>query len=1002
MSEMFVSYCHGEMKLVDPIISVIAKDHNVWIDHLLQTGELFNYTIDTSIDRCDVFLVFLSIYYVKSSYCLKEIRKAMQAKKSILPVALDAYDDIVKACSSDEMRQYVEYIRDNILFCVSSDIEEIISNLINSDIVEQCENHNPVPIQFPNFKPEFVYTDEMVNMYTYNYRPDGTNLLDMIGRERELKQLHDFVNADRLKKWWMVLGPGGSGKSRLSYQFACDMHEEGWDVYYLTVNIESQLEAMESRLPNDRLVVIDYALSHNNAVSAYLKSLCGRTDNHFKVKVLLVDRDMAFNSNEFGTSRENIEAATRFIQADEFNIDAIKYKAYPYIDLKPLNKEHLKTIIIQYAKQACGKDMDEDTSIALSDRLTKIDKNVERPLYAIFMADAWVNGNNPLSWDKEHALAYVYKKEKEIWFKDAPIKDKKEYDAFDIDVFINAVSELVSYATVNGGLSLQQLSETCPKSVERISESLRKGMDLEDYLDNIGMLFRRDKTSFMAAFKPDLVGEYIVLSQMKKKPRMVEGIFTEEWYRNTSKTEFITNMFMDYMGELKDLEYFWDRLLDVDPDSMTYIDKNGYVFFLKNFVKTGNNALNQKIIETLLRMRGSGKRLDSVIYSNIADICLSMGNPKQAELYYKKTHEIQKRLSEDTGTVESLRDLSVSYNKLGEISKSLGDHVKSQEYYKKSLEIDKRLSEDTGTVESLRDLSVSYDRLGDISKSLGDHVKSQEYYKKSLGIRERLSEETGTVESLRDLSVSYNRLGDISKSLGDHVKSQEYYKKSTGTVESLRDLSVSYNKLGDISKSLGDHVKSQEYYKKSHEILSRLSEDTGTVESLRDLAISYERLGGIEAAFGRPREAQEYYEKELEIAKRLLDETDKVDARRFISVVYSFLGDISKSLGDHEKSQEYYKKSLGISERLSEETGTVESLDDLAVSYYKIGSIVLDNSEKMKYYQKASDIWNDLRKKYPSVKMFADRYRIVSNVMKDIPDVKPKSGRKSWFKWFKK
>ena len=217
-----------------------------------------------------------------------------------------------------------------------------------------------------------------------------------------------------------------------------------------------------------------------------------------------------------------------------------------------------------------------------------------------------------------------------------------------------------------------------------------------------------------------------------------------------------------------------------------------------------------------------------------------------------------------------------------------------------------------------------------------------------------------------------------------------------------RNLSWTLMDIGDAYESLGAPGKANEYYKKSHEILSRLSEDTGTVESLRDLAISYERLGGIEAAFGRPREAQEYYEKELEIAKRLLDEIDTVDARRFISVVYSFLGDISKSLGDHEKSQEYYKKSLGIRERLSEETGTVESLDDLAVSYYKIGSIVLDNSEKMKYYQKASDIWNDLRKKYPSVKMFADRYRIVSNVMKDIPDVKPKSGRKSWFKWFKK
>ena len=82
MKSIFISYCHAEVKVIRNLVLKLAEDHNLWVDQRLQAGELFDYTIKESIVQCDVFVLFLSTYYAKSDYCLKELELANSLKKT--------------------------------------------------------------------------------------------------------------------------------------------------------------------------------------------------------------------------------------------------------------------------------------------------------------------------------------------------------------------------------------------------------------------------------------------------------------------------------------------------------------------------------------------------------------------------------------------------------------------------------------------------------------------------------------------------------------------------------------------------------------------------------------------------------------------------------------------------------------------------------------------------------------------------------------------------------
>ncbi|WP_348225707.1 tetratricopeptide repeat protein [Nitrosomonas sp. Is79A3] len=116
-----------------------------------------------------------------------------------------------------------------------------------------------------------------------------SRLTDLIGREQELKALHDWTDSPNPISSRMIIGEGGTGKTRLAFEFARQLREQkGWQAG------EAQgLSGCWYTAGAGTLLVIDYPEQRPEKVSALLDALA-RQSLSCKLRVLLLGRNGDF------------------------------------------------------------------------------------------------------------------------------------------------------------------------------------------------------------------------------------------------------------------------------------------------------------------------------------------------------------------------------------------------------------------------------------------------------------------------------------------------------------------------------------------------------------------------------------------------------------------------------------------------------------------------------------------------------------------------------------
>ena len=375
-------------------------------------------------------------------------------------------------------------------------------------------------------------------------------IVPFAGRANELQALNTFLGDAHIAfRWWAITGPGGSGKSRLAYECQKQLPPD-WAVHYLDSGDYADLSLLTKKLTQKTLLIADYVQENAKAIGKWMEQINER-NRSLPIRVLLVERDFSTNENNWGWARQ--------LYADVRHEQRLKSACYrrDFLVLSPLDDHDLLDIIGNYAL-ALGQNSEyadcmlpDTVKRLLLQKLKSIDPQLHRPLYALFLTDAFVTGNNPEQWERNDILEYVTEREqKRLKFnlhQTLGWRDEKLY---------SACLYLYSMATVLQDVSWEELQLLCPDTwaiIQRKADSFDSPANM---LEQAGLVVK----GTIFALRPDLIGEYFVYTWLVRHPDKAQRFLYAVWQRPVPTAVFFNRMFHDYGNMLNENAKHWELI----------------------------------------------------------------------------------------------------------------------------------------------------------------------------------------------------------------------------------------------------------------------------------------------------------------------------------------------------------------------------------------------------------------------------------------------------------
>ncbi|MBR4425149.1 MAG: SIR2 family protein [Oscillospiraceae bacterium] len=327
------------------------------------------------------------------------------------------------------------------------------------------------------------------------------------GRDDELEALLNFVTAkpDEPFRWWALTGPGGSGKSRLALELRDEVAKlGGWDCHVLTQTDFDDLSRAIEAFPRRSLLVADYVQAHAGALGEAMERLLEQPRSA-PLRLLLVERSGQSDTSGFDWVAQ--------LYGDGYRRRKLESRCHgPFLELTPLSDAALMGVMRSFAaklrEQGKAHALPEETDCAtLLRKLDETDPGLRRPLYALFLTDAWMDGQDVSHWNRERAMDAILDREEHLL--DGAIRqvtDRRRSDR----ALLSACLDLYRFATAQiGTAALDELEALCPEQYRRVAQAA-EAAGLEAPEDLLRGVWLADGER-LRPMEPDLLGEYFVL-----------------------------------------------------------------------------------------------------------------------------------------------------------------------------------------------------------------------------------------------------------------------------------------------------------------------------------------------------------------------------------------------------------------------------------------------------------------------------------------------------------
>lgn len=517
---------------VEEIASKYAYDEIV-IGEVLATEFKNEYNFDTDYD----YRYHQRMLYSVANYVVNRMKAKDNFNTEIL---MECYKMLIALHEKQEENTICKR-QENVSLIKKNDFELIIDSLIN-------KKNSKSPFHY-------LYAD-----------------IDIYGRENEITALEAFVNSPGKFMFWGILGPGGIGKSKLAYSFIKRYeNDDEWKmVFFPSKKIKEATALSNWEYSKNLLIIIDYAGTLADDIGEWMQKLASTTEHRKrKIRLLFLERQGYKMIYDEYTGEEKYIAPDWYyrlcnprsegIYADEESLQEFQYLRHKYptmLSLEALGQKASFALMDSYASALGKRCLSNHKKLNVLEFFENNGDNNWKgfkitPLYILFVTDAALCDENFRNWDRKKLMDYVYKRDYKIWEKS--IKEDK---------LLLALMEILIYTTVVKEWQIGKPLCGLLKKSEIIINKYRKQDEIDCAYEWIHVLTGRvqDTTLLpvMGAIEPDLVGEYYVLTRLKRYSD--EGI--REWCKIWLETpeacnEFFFRCIQDYGKD------FWEVLLKI-------------------------------------------------------------------------------------------------------------------------------------------------------------------------------------------------------------------------------------------------------------------------------------------------------------------------------------------------------------------------------------------------------------------------------------------------------
>lgn len=445
-------------------------------------------------------------------------------------------DCFLERLSSKDCEQLREYIKLEMLLKNSKvDIRKSISNF--------------------NFKQPFRY---------------NSNTTQLIGRDKELERLNNFIEQDDDVLWWAITGIGGSGKSRLAYDFSKSISQSGWEARYYTRYMQLTSNALADDFGSTRcniFIVVDNDAYDFAELAKWIFTM-GEISHLRKIRILIIQRLSSIFDQEKGMPWiKNTLGHNEVV----FNCFYSENGTGGLLELHPLNDADLVSIAKSFVEQM-GYDTEAfgtDSQEIVVKKLHEIDAKNKRPLFLLFLTDAIVHKKDIRLYNQETVMNDTFNRER------ARIRTQIE-EAFSVNYPHNSLL----YDEIELGFAIATVHDA-GNIKKSIKNSCKYSSFSEEQFVSICEQFGLCQDGNFVPVEPDLLGEYYVMRYLHKFGNFM-GLksfwqrFFRDYYRllNTTYKKGLLNIFA--FAHISAFEYYYKGLYEAfvtcsDPEEQKYI-----------------------------------------------------------------------------------------------------------------------------------------------------------------------------------------------------------------------------------------------------------------------------------------------------------------------------------------------------------------------------------------------------------------------------------------------